>query len=183
MPFYSRACPYLFGMMTAYVLHRKQDKVMKIPRHLNTSLWLSSISIIFVIIVGIFPFHSKNNGPPKFIHSIFIASSQIGWSAAVAWIIFACHCGSGGIVNIFLSLSMWKPLSRIGLSIYVTHILAILAVFGTQKQPSYFNDFLTTHLYIGDLGLSFGVAVLAFLTFEASFLAIEKSFHQQKKEK
>lgn len=168
-------------MMTAYVLYRKHDEAMKIPRHLNTSLWLSSISIILVIIVGSYPFHSKENSPRRFIHSIFIASSQFGWSAAISWIIFSCHCGYGGVVNGFLSLSVWKPLSKIGLSIYVTHVLGILAIFGTQKQPAYFNDFLTTHLFIGDLGLSFGVAVLAFLTFEASFLSIASSFHQQKK--
>lgn len=84
-------------------------------------------------------------------------------------------------MNSFLSLPLWKPLSRIGLSIYITHMLAILAIFGTQKQPAYFNDFLSTHLYFGDMVLSFGVAVLAFLTFEASFLSIEKSFHVQKK--
>lgn len=86
-------------------------------------------------------------------------------------------------MNRFLSLPMWKPLSRLGLSIYLTHILAVLAIFGTQKQPAYFNEFLKTHLYLGDLGLAFGVAVLAFLSFEASVLAIEKSFHPKKDEK
>jgi hypothetical protein len=55
-----------------------------------------------------------------------------------------------------------------------------VAIFGTLKQPTYFNEFLKTHLFLGDFGLSFGIAVLAFLTFEAPFLAIEKSFYSRK---
>jgi hypothetical protein len=53
----------------------------------------------------------------------------------------------------------------------------VLAIFGTQKQPMYFNEFLKTHDYMGDLGLCFGIALLAFLAFEAPFLAIERSFY------
>ena len=83
----------------------------------------------------------------------------------------------------FLSLSLWRPLAKLGLSAYVTHILGLLAIFGTQKQPLDFNEFLITHLFIGDLGLCFVIAVLAFLTFEAPFLAIEKSFYAKEHEK
>jgi peptidoglycan/LPS O-acetylase OafA/YrhL len=170
-------------MMTAYVFHTNQDGVPKLLRRFNNSLWLSSISIIFAIIAGIFPFQERNKMTSKFMNAFFIAASHLGWSLSVSWIIFACHSGTGGFVNSFLSLRVWKPLARIGLSIYLTHILAILAIFGTQKQPEYFNEFLKTHLFIGDLGLSFGVAVLAYLTFEASVLSIEKSFHSEKNEK
>lgn len=83
----------------------------------------------------------------------------------------------------FLSLPLWRPLAKLGLSVYITHILGILAIFGTQKQPLDFNEFLKTHLFIGDLGLCFGIAVLAFLTVEAPFLAIEKSFYVKENEK
>jgi hypothetical protein len=178
-PFYARLCPYLCGMMTAYFLHTKPT-ALRIPKQLHTILWLTSISIIFAIIIGTFSFHSVNNLPSKFINSFFISGSHFGWSISIAFIIFSCHSGEGGFVNSFLSMSLWKPISKVGLSIYVTNILAILAIFGTQKQPEYFNEFLVTHLYVGDLGLSFGIAVIAFLTFEASVLSIEKSFHSKK---
>lgn len=176
MSFYSRICPYLCGMMTAYVLHSNGEAISRIPKQLKASLWVSSISIIFALIIGTFPFHSSDNVPSKLVNSVFIAASHLGWSASVAWIVFACHSGSGGAVNRFLSLQMWKPLSRIGLSVYITHVLSMIAVFGTQKQPGYYNEFLTTHLFFGDLAFAYGIAVLAFLTFEASFVSIEKSF-------
>lgn len=183
MSFYSRACPYLCGMMTAYVLHTNGEPIMKFSKRLNTSLWIASIGIIFGIVAGTFPFHVRDNVKSKLVHSAFIAASHLGWSISVAWIILACHSGAGGFVNSFLSLSVWKPLSRIGLSVYVTHILAVLAIFGSQKQPADFNEFLKTHLYLGDLGLSFGLAVLAFLTFESSVLTIEKCFRSSRKKK
>ena len=170
-------------MTTAYFLHIKRDCEMKISKHLNVSLGFSSISVLLAIIIGIFPFHLRANATTKLANSFFIAASQVGWSISLSWIVIACHCGTGGFVNSFLSLQLWRPLSRIGLSIYVTHFLAIMAIFGTQKQPTYFNEFLKTHLFFGDVGLSFGVAVLAFLTFEASFLTIEKSLNTRKDKK
>lgn len=169
--------------MTAYLIHTKQAFPMKLSKYMNTSLWLSAIIITFAIFVGVFPFHTQHNVKSNFLNAFFIAGTQLGWSISILWIILACHFGVGGIVNSFLSLRIWKPLARIGLSIYLTHILAIIAVFGTQKQPAYFNEFLKTHLFFGDMGLSFGVAVLAFLTFEASVLSIEQSFHSKKNEK
>lgn len=175
MSFYSRICPYLCGMITAYILHTHEEAITKFSKQLKASLWLSSISIIFALIIGTFPFHSSDNVPSKLVNSVFIAASHLGWSASVAWIIFACHSGSGGPVNGFLSLQMWKPLSRIGLSVYLTHVLSMIAVFGTQKQPGYYNEFLTTHMFFGDLAFAYGIAVLAFLTFEASFVSIENS--------
>ncbi|CRK95084.1 CLUMA_CG008562, isoform A [Clunio marinus] len=181
--FFSRVCPYICGVMTAYILHINREAVIKISSHLNTILWFSSISTIFCIIIGNFAFHAKDNGTTKFLNSFYYAGGQLGWSLSIAWIIFACHLGNGGFVNSFLSLSIWKPIARIGLSLYLTHNSALIAVFGTQKQPGYFNEFLKTHHFLGDLGLSFCVAVLAFLTFEAPFLAIERSFHNKKIEK
>lgn len=61
----------------------------------------------------------------------------------------------------------------------------MIAVFGSQKQPGYYNEFLTTHMFFGDLAFAYGIAVLAFLTFEASFVSIENSFKRmnQKSEK
>lgn len=170
-------------MMTAYILHHNPQAVMKFPKHLSTSLWLTSISIIAGVFIGTFQFHERDNATLRFLNSFFLAGSHLGWSLSIAWIILACHSGGGGLVNSFLSRPSWKPIARIGLSFYLTHILAILAVFGTQKQPEYFNEFLKTHQFLGDLGISFLVAVVAFLTFEASFLSIERSFYSQKNEK
>lgn len=172
MPSYSRACPYICVIMTAYVLHTNGQPVMNISMHLNTSLWLSSISIIFAITFGEFPFHSSVNKESRLVNSAFLAATCICWSVSIAWIILACHSGTRSFVSSFFCVS-----------IYVTHILLVQAIFGTQKHPAYFSEFLKTHLYLGDLGLSFGVAVLAYLTFESTQETIEKSFRYPKKKK
>jgi len=167
-------CSFLCGVMTAYFLHKTKDTTIRISRPVNVAIWLSSISIIAAIIFGMYPFHYRENLPSQFFHSFYMAGSQLGWSLSLSWIIFACHRGHGGVVNSFLSLPQWIPLARISLSIYLTHILAMWAVFGTQKQPAYYSEFVKTHLFFGDVVLSFAVAVLAYLTFEAPVLAIER---------
>lgn len=96
--FYSRLCPYLCGMMTAYVLHRNQGAVLRIPKYLNTTLWVSSIIIIFGVIISTFPFHGEFVPPSSFINSITKAASHLGWSVSIAWIILAAK-SSGGFVN------------------------------------------------------------------------------------
>jgi peptidoglycan/LPS O-acetylase OafA/YrhL len=37
----------------------------------------------------------------------------------MAWIIFACHSGHGGVVNRFLSSKYWMPLARLSYCLYL----------------------------------------------------------------
>ena len=173
-PPYARMCAWLFGIMTAYILHNTKDFKIIIPKHLNALLWFLTISTVFSIILGMYSFQDDDHWHSQFMNSFYLAIGHLGWSMALSWIIFACHHGYGGFINHFLSLSVWKIISRFGLSIYLTHILAQLAIFGSQKQPAYFNEFLKTHSFFGDFVLSVGVALLAYLTFEAPVLNIEK---------
>jgi hypothetical protein len=126
-----------------------------------------SLSILFNILQSILS------------NAIFLSTIHVGWSISLSWTVLACHCGEGGVVNRFLTLQLWKPLARIGLSLYVTHVSVTLAIFGTLQQPAQFNELLNAHNYLGDLGISFAFALMAFFTFEASFLAIEKSFYKE----
>ncbi|CAO1428231.1 unnamed protein product [Diamesa tonsa] len=174
LPPYARMCAWLFGIMTAYILHNTKEFKIIIPKRLNALLWFLSMSAVISIILGMYSFQDDDHLQSQFMNSLYLAFGHLGWSMALSWIIFACHHGYGSFINHFLSLSVWKIISRFGLSIYLTHILAQMAIFGSQKQPAYFNEFLKTHFFFGDFVLSVGVALLAYLTFEAPVLNIEK---------
>jgi hypothetical protein len=179
MSFYGHIPSYFTGMMTSYVTQRSPEVIIKLKKYLSsTFLWFISIGIFISVIIGHFPFFSTQSEPSKLANAIFLSSVHVLWSISLSWTILACHAGEGNVVvNRFLSLQLWKPLARIGLSLYVTHVTVTLAIFGTQHQPAQFNELLNAHNYLGDLGISFLFALLAYFTFEASFLAIEKSFY------
>lgn len=178
--FYGHLTSYFFGMMTSYVVQRKPEVVIKVKRYFSsTLLWFISIGILISTIAAHFPFYSTKFHPSTIANATFLSTIHVGWSISLSWTILACHCGEGCVINRILTLQLWKPLARLGLSMCVTHVSVTLAVFGTLHQPDQFNELLNAHHFLGDLGISFGFALLAYFTFEASFLAIEKSFYEK----
>merc|ERR1711884_483424 len=68
--------------------------------------------------------------------------SKTGWSLALAWIIFSCHKGYGGVVNSFLSWKAWIPLSRLTYAAYLIHPqLQQIFLEGTTSTIKFTNFF------------------------------------------
>lgn len=165
-------------MMTGYAIERTPEVVIRLKRHLSSALlWLVSITIFIGTIIAYFPFYSTHYKPSKLTNAIFLATSHLGWSISLAWTVLACHCGEGGLVNRILTLQVWKPLARIGLSIYVTNVSVLLAILGSQEQPAQFDELLNVHHYLGDLGLSFLIGLTVYFLFEAPFIAMFRCFN------
>lgn len=54
-------------------------------------------------------------------YAIFFSLTKLAWAIAIAWIIFACHYGYGGVVNSILSGSAFLPITRLCFSAYLVH--------------------------------------------------------------
>ena len=63
----------------------------------------------------------------------YFAITRVTFALSIAWIIFACHYGFGGIINRFLSASAWIPLTRISYVSYLIHPLIMNAYFYSQE--------------------------------------------------
>jgi len=50
------------------------------------------------------------------------------WSLGLSYVIYACSNSQGALVEWFLSLKIWMPLSRITFSAYLLHELVIRAL-------------------------------------------------------
>ena len=86
--------------------------------------------------------------------AIFFSFSKLIWPLSVSWIIFACHHGYGGkaeafkklaylfcilfgfkfigVVNSFLSIKSFVPLTRLSYCAYLIHPCMILTIFQYQ---------------------------------------------------
>lgn len=105
----------------------------------NTIGWSMSIIVIILTIFGHYPFHMQDIDTEPIHFVLFISFGRILWTAAVGYIIFACHHGYGGPINMILSLSFWQPLSKLTYAIYITHNFVILMTMATERFPLHFS--------------------------------------------
>jgi peptidoglycan/LPS O-acetylase OafA/YrhL len=77
---------------------------------------------------------------PQVAHALFFALQRNSWGLAIAWIVFSCEMGGGGIVKKFFELPLWIPLGRMSLSFYLVHGLYFTIHAGSGRVPVWFSD-------------------------------------------
>lgn len=129
---------WLVGVMVGYQLYKIRNKTTVINKTVDIVMWILSIGTVVAVVIGLLPLQQKQHINSKIGHTFYIAFTRNNFAYALSWIICACHVGTGGIVRWFLSLPLWKPLGKMGLSFYLVHVLIQAIV--TNKQPLYFNN-------------------------------------------
>lgn len=165
--------------MLGYVLHHAKGKKVKINKFVDASLWILSICILLTILLCHYPFIQLDNNRSILANALYNACFRIGWSYAVAWIIFACQNGSGGIIRWFLSWKEWQPLGKLGLSIYLIHRLYQIITVINQKQPIIWDFFTETQKFFGDILVATVLGTVLYLMIENPVLLIESYLHEK----
>lgn len=182
---------WVVGIMLGYIMYGTRGKKVHINRVLDAAMRVLSISILLAITLGLYPYQQiEENNTTKFSNALYNTCFRVMWSYAVAWIIFACQNGSGGIIRWFLSLKQWQPLGRLGLSIYLVHRFYQIVTFINEKQPIYWDFFTQIQKFYGDVFVSIALGAVLYLAVENPVLSIESYLHKkirnlrnQKKEK
>lgn len=71
---------------------------------------------------------------------LFTSGSRVFWSLFLCLVIYACTKGYGGVVNWFLTLKLWKPLTRLSYAIYLIHMPIMLMNVAYTRRPVYFSS-------------------------------------------
>ncbi|KAJ6633818.1 Nose resistant to fluoxetine protein 6, partial [Pseudolycoriella hygida] len=178
-PTHLRLGAWVIGIMLGYIMHHMKAKKVKINKYLDAALWILSISVLLTIILCHYPFIQLDNNPSKLANALYNSCFRIGWSYSVAWIIFACQNGSGGIVRWFLSWKEWQPLGKLGLSIFLVHRLYQIITVINQKQPIVWDFFTQSQKFFGDLLAATFLGTLLYLSIETPILLIESYLHDK----
>ncbi|XP_078604979.1 nose resistant to fluoxetine protein 6-like isoform X2 [Branchiostoma floridae x Branchiostoma japonicum] len=115
----TRMAPYFIGMLLGYWLFRTNRKVPDTSntRKLMLLGWIVGTASALVALVTPFRTPEANllSQPAwrTFDRSLF--------SIGVAWVVYACCVGYGGVISEFLSWSGWLPLSRLTYTAYLVH--------------------------------------------------------------
>ena len=126
----------------------------------NLFLWFLSISLLLVVLFGVYP-NFDGHVLPKWLNVFYEAASRTAWAVGLAYVIFACTTSHGGklfsflfvyymiyinnklllgFVNRFFQLSFWVPLSRLSFSIYLIHTMVLLYFNSMMEHTFHLQD-------------------------------------------
>lgn len=100
--------------------------------------WLVCGLLVVVLVWYTYEMQQADHKATAVESGIYTGFSRLIWSFIVMMVIHACITGHGGPVNAFLSLPMWRPLSRLTYAIYLIHMPVMMLTTGSLKRPIYF---------------------------------------------
>ncbi|XP_055844708.1 nose resistant to fluoxetine protein 6-like [Episyrphus balteatus] len=173
-PTHTRYSVWIVGICFGFFLHLNRQRSLRPPMIMRLLGWIicfgTLISIVFAPYFTISSDHSASVGHAAAYEGL----KRVAWSLALAWIVFACHFGFGGLINSILSHPIWQPLGRLNYCMYLVHMAVQTINFGTVRTDAYFSDYRLYLNFWSTFGISVLVAILLSLSFEAPVLAIEK---------
>ena len=152
----------------------KKKTIIKFSKHTNIFLWCLSLITIFVLIFCLYP-DAKGDSPlSEETHFIYQASCKLAWSLCLSFMIYSCVTGNGGIINDFLSMKIWVPLSRLTYGAFLTHVIILVYFNSTQEHLVHLQDSVLIYYFIANLVFSFVASFLFSLFFEIPLIGLEK---------
>jgi hypothetical protein len=171
---------WTIGIILGYFLYEKRGKKFEINKTLDALLWIFFISLFFLNNFTFYFFVQESVDTTNMLpHVLYGSFFRVIWSLSVAWIIFACQNGSGGIIRWFLSLHFWQPLGRMGLSIYLTHRVYQFITSYNEKQPIQWDFFTLFQKFYGDVLVAIFLGIILYLVVETPVMLVESSLHSK----
>lgn len=108
----------------------------------------------------------------------FVYSSlhRSAWAVGLAWLVYACVTKRCGLLNRLLSWKVWLPLSRLTFGVYLIHPLVLYFQFWTIRERIYGSHLSMVYLFLGNMAFSLGASVVFYVSFEAPFRAISRTY-------
>ncbi|KAF0307440.1 Nose resistant to fluoxetine protein 6 [Amphibalanus amphitrite] len=175
---WTRAGPYLVGLYMGWVLHKIRGRKIVLPVPVVAIGWLTASLTACLIVYGLF---DQPTVPPQATNIIYPMLSRTAWSVCLAWVVFACVTGYGGVVNSILSWKALIPLSRITYTSYLVSIDVQVVYWLGNKSPQYLDHLVLVYQFLGSLPVIFTIATMFSLAFESPMLALEKLMFPQRK--
>ncbi len=171
---WGRNAPYLVGLVFGYVIYKQIrfqfSRIKNIVLYL--AVWIASGVILVSTLYGLY-FNFHGHVMTRAEHVIYITLSRFSWGVGLALLVFACHNGYGGLINKFLSLQLWTPLSRMTLNAYLVHPVIMFVVYGQLQTIVHLTDITMSIYAVAFVVLSYAVAAVVCVSVELPLGKIE----------
>ena len=171
---WGRISPYLVGLVFGYAIFRQiRFKFGRITNILlYTAVWIASGVILMCTLYGLY-FSFNDHVLSRAENAIYITLSRFSWGVGLALLVFACHNGYGGLIDTFLSLKIWTPLSRMTLNAYLFHPVVIFVVYGQLQTIVHLTDITMSVYALAFVVLSYASAAVFCICIEFPLGTIE----------
>ena len=156
---WSRIQPYLVGLALGYILYRGFRLPFK-----NTINWL--LYLVMWVLSGVclalpvYGLYRSYRGHTLSVaeNVLYTTFTRFTWGLGLALLVFACQNGFGGVINAFLSMKFWTPLSRMTFNAYLVHPVVLTVFYGQFQKSVHMTDLTMATFVVGFVVLSYGVA-------------------------
>ncbi|XP_069691598.1 nose resistant to fluoxetine protein 6-like [Periplaneta americana] len=184
-------CPSWFvGLLCGYLLHRTSDWRKRVATNTDrlskvtvTLGWLLTIVALAAVYNSLYPFLQKDHKYDVLQAAFYCALTRPVWSICMAWIIFACVSGYGGIANTILSWKVWRPLGRLAFAMYIFHNDVVFSRLAGTKTPVYLSASGKAGEFVENLVLTILVSIVMTLAIESPMLQIDKLLYRKDRRK
>ncbi|XP_075243252.1 O-acyltransferase like protein-like [Convolutriloba macropyga] len=176
-PFY-RFGPYGIGMLLGYFSNCCPPGTFKMSKTVNCVLWFVSLALLAFVIYGLSGM-LYGHFPSFALSALYNSVSRTVWGIGLAWIVFACMHGYGGMINSFLSWKVWIPFSRLTYLVYLLHPLVITYMVAASQTKFHYNNVNYASQFVAVLSFTYALAALAYLAVELPVVRIEKAIKQK----
>ncbi|XP_046573343.1 nose resistant to fluoxetine protein 6-like [Haliotis rubra] len=169
-----RVGPFAIGMASGYILQEKKIK-FKMSPFLQGAGWLLALMAAGACTLA--TYDNFGEGRPGWANDARTAHETIYrpvWGLVLAWVIFMCCKGKGGIVDWMLSWDWWQPLSRLTYGAYLVHLILIQTDVGTMQSLFLYSSGYIVYRFFGYVCMSFILSFMVAILVEAPLLQLEK---------
>ncbi|ELT93753.1 hypothetical protein CAPTEDRAFT_227362 [Capitella teleta] len=166
---------YLIGVLCGFTLYKTSTSLFKMHWSVVVAGWAAAAALALSVIYGLLNV-SRGHMISWELNAFYSAVHREVWALALFWLVFACCRGYGGPVNAILSWRPLVPLSRLTYCAYLVHPIVIFWNLMSLQSPFHLTLPTLSWFFVGNLGVTYAVALLLSLALEAPLLAIEKIF-------
>ncbi|OWR49275.1 hypothetical protein KGM_215307 [Danaus plexippus plexippus] len=172
---WTRLGPYLVGIATGWILFKTNLKI-----NMSRVWWCVGWAVCAGVLLSlVFGLHGARLAGVT--AAVFSALSHSLWAACVGWVIIACSTGHGGWVRPLLSSPVLYPFSRVTYCAYLVHPVVLRYVAMHLTHPIHLGELLVFVLFLGLAVISFFLAFVISVAFEAPIVTMLKIVSPQKK--
>ncbi|XP_039746468.1 nose resistant to fluoxetine protein 6-like [Pararge aegeria] len=166
--------PYFMGILTGYILHRIQLENYEFSKMLKAFGWTTSIVLGSVTTFSVSLFYQEWYHYSAIEAAAYISLHKFAWSIANGWLIIACATGNGGILGKLLNWKFLVPIARLTFCAYLVNGIVELYYVGQLRHPLHITFFTIAANAISHIVLTFLLALILCIIFEAPLHGIEK---------
>ncbi|XP_012156246.1 uncharacterized protein LOC101448338 [Ceratitis capitata] len=170
---WQRVGTYIMGMLAGFIIY-KVKKPPPISSRTNYLLWLGSVSLLGLIIFGVW-----NGELSRLTTAFYVSIGHTAFGVGLIWIVLSCCWGIAPTANRILSYRGLWPLSRLTYCTYLIHPVIMLITSFRMSGIVHLNNLFVMTIFLGNAVASFGVAFFISVLFEAPVIRMLKIFYRR----